>query len=122
MQHLTTPGAQSTGSRFRPLSLRGSAADERAKAFRHLLIGLVLLFAQIGALTHALEHQGSDATTPAGHACALCLVAQGLNAPLASVAPAVGLSVAGFAPPTSLFVYDLVSPDLTPRARAPPQA
>jgi hypothetical protein len=92
------------------------------KFFRHALLAFLLLLAQSGALTHAIEHLRIDADTPASHSCSLCLVAQGLDSALASAPPTIALSMADFTPPTSLAFSAFSAPALVPRARAPPAA
>lgn len=92
------------------------------KLARHLLFALLLLLAQTGVLTHAVEHLRPDSDAPASHTCALCVAAQGLDAPLASAPAAVAFSEADFAAPAG-FVVPLFSPAaVSPRARAPPAA
>ena len=87
--------------------------------FRHALFALLLLLAQTGALTHAVEHLRSDVDTPT-HTCALCIAAQGLDAQLISTPATIGATTADFAPP-STFTTLLYSPAaISPRARAPP--
>jgi hypothetical protein len=92
------------------------------KLFRHVLVAFLLLLAQSGALTHAVEHLRIDADTPASHSCSLCLVAQGLDAALASAPPDIALSTADFAPPAGAAFSAFSAPALAPRARAPPAA
>lgn len=92
------------------------------KRLRHLLVAVLLLLAQSGALTHEIEHLRPDADEPASHVCALCIAAQGLAAPLASLAPCIALSVANFAPPTGEIVAVPIPSTVSPRARAPPLA
>jgi hypothetical protein len=53
---------------------------------RHLLLVAVLLFAQLAAGAHAVEHAaGNDDGLPT-HVCQLCLAAQDLGAALPSLA------------------------------------
>jgi len=92
------------------------------KQLRHLLLVVLLLLAQSGALTHALDHLRPDAGEPPSHACALCIAAQGLDVPLASVAPGIALSAANFAPPIGEIVSVTFPSAVSPRARAPPIA
>lgn len=92
------------------------------KRLRHLLLAVLLLLAQSGALTHAIDHLHPDAGEAASHTCALCIAAQGLAAPLASVAPGITLSAAGFAPPVGDIVAVPIPSAVTPRAHAPPFA
>lgn len=92
------------------------------KRLRHLLLVVLLLLAQSGALTHALEHLRPDADEAASHACAQCIAAQGLAAPLASVAPDIAVSAARFAPPAGESVAAPIPNAVSPRARAPPLA
>ena len=92
------------------------------KRLRHLLFAVLLLLAQGAALTHEIEHLHPDADEPASHVCALCIAAQGLAAPLSSVAPDIALSAAGFAPPVGEIVAVPFPGVVSPRARAPPLA
>jgi hypothetical protein len=89
------------------------------KFFRHALIAFLLLLAQTGALTHAVEHLRTDVDTPT-HTCALCIAAQGLDAALVSAPPAVVLLTADFAPPTHVTTAVVPAAAISPRARAPP--
>lgn len=89
------------------------------KRLRHLLF-VVLLLAQTGALTHAVEHLRVEADLPASHSCALCLAAQGLDAPLVSSAADMALVFADFASPHSVAPASFYPFVLAPRARAPP--
>ena len=92
------------------------------KRLRHLLIAVLLLLAQSGALTHEIDHRHPDADEPASHVCALCIAAHGLAAPLESVAPGIALSAASFAPPVGEIVAVPFPGAVSPRARAPPLA
>lgn len=92
------------------------------KFFRHALLAFLLLLAQSGALTHAVEHLRIDTDTPASHSCALCLLAQGLDAALASAPPDIALSTVDFTPPAGVALSAFSAPALAPRARAPPAA
>jgi hypothetical protein len=89
------------------------------KFFRHALFALLLLLTQIGALTHAVEHLRSDVDTPT-HTCALCIAAQGLDAPLVSAPSAMGATAADFAPPSTFTALAYSPAAVSPRARAPP--
>ena len=92
------------------------------KRLRHLLIAVLLLLAQSGALTHEIDHLYPEANEPASHVCALCIAAQGLAAPLASVAPGIAFSEVSFAPPVGAIVAVPFPSAVSPRARAPPLA
>ena len=92
------------------------------KLFRHVLLTVLLLLAQIGALTHGVEHLRIDTDAPASHSCSLCIAAQGLDSALASTTPAIALSVTDFALPVRVEVAAFSTPVITPRARAPPAA
>jgi hypothetical protein len=89
------------------------------KLLRHVLFAVLLLLAQTGALTHAVEHLRTDVDTPT-HTCALCIAAQGLDAALVSAPPAAVLLAAGFAPPAHVAVTAVPATAISPRARAPP--
>lgn len=92
------------------------------KLLRHTLFALLLLLAQTGALTHAFEHLRADADATASHACALCITAQGLDAPFASTPPDSAPSAANFAPPAGVMAPAFSVSPVSPRARAPPVA
>jgi hypothetical protein len=92
------------------------------KLARHLLLTLLLLLAQTGALTHAVEHLRPDSDAPASHSCALCIALQGLDAALAATPPAIALPAADFALPAGVAVTVFSSSAVSPRARAPPAA
>lgn len=92
------------------------------KLARQLLVAFLLLLAQTGALTHAVEHLRPDADAPASHSCALCLAVQGLDAALASTPPDIALPAADFALPAGVAVAFVSPPAVSPRARAPPAA
>jgi hypothetical protein len=92
------------------------------KLFRHVLLTVLLLLAQTGALTHGVEHLRFDADTPASHSCSLCIATQGLDAAPVSTPPAIALPVTDFAPPASVVAAAFDTPAVTPRARAPPAA
>jgi len=92
------------------------------KLLRHALFALLLLLAQTGALTHAVEHLRPDANTPATHSCALCIAVQGLDAPLVSTPAMPPLLDAEHARPCCA-IFVSASPAAVPqRARAPPAA
>jgi hypothetical protein len=92
------------------------------KSLRHLLFAVLLLLAQTGVLMHAVSHLRADADTPVSHACALCLAAQGLNAPFASAPPTIALCAADFARSVDAIVPAFSAFAVSPRARAPPAA
>jgi hypothetical protein len=95
------------------------------KLLRHALFAVLLLLAQTGALTHAVEHlriQSDDTNAPASHTCAVCLSAQGLDVALASTPPDIAQLTANFTPPTGVIPGAVSTPSITPRARAPPAA
>jgi hypothetical protein len=53
---------------------------------RHLILVAVLLFAQLAAGAHALEHAAGNEDGLPTHACELCLAAHDLGAALPSLA------------------------------------
>lgn len=101
--------------------LTGTGKTTQLK-LNHLLLAVLLLLTQSGALTHAIDHLQPDADEVASHVCALCIAAQGLAAPLESAAPGMALPAASFAPPVGEIVAVAVSSSVSPRARAPPHA
>ncbi|MFZ4537415.1 hypothetical protein [Propionivibrio sp.] len=93
------------------------------KNLRHALFALLLLFAQVGALSHAVEHlRFDDADHSPDHVCALCLAAQNLGATLVSASPCIVLCTADFATPADVNVPVFSPSAVSPRARAPPAA
>ncbi len=55
------------------------------KSLRHLLIVAVLLFAQLAAGAHAVEHAASKEGSLPTHVCELCLAAHDLGTALPSL-------------------------------------
>lgn len=55
-------------------------------SWRHLLLVLALVFAQLAVGVHAVGHAAGDDEALPTHACALCLVAHDLGAALPSLA------------------------------------
>lgn len=53
---------------------------------RHFLLIVVLLFAQLAAGAHAVEHAADNKAALATHICELCLAAHDLGAALPSLA------------------------------------
>jgi hypothetical protein len=92
------------------------------KSLRHALFALLLLLAQMGVLTHAVEHLRLDPDAPAGHVCALCLAAQGLDVPLVAAPAMPPLLAAGHARPCRATCLSASPAALSARARAPPRA
>lgn len=63
---------------------------------RHLLLVVVLLFAQLAAGAHAVEHAANQEGTLPSHACELCMAAHDLGAALpvlAALPPIVAQSL-----------------------------
>lgn len=54
-------------------------------SLRHLLLVVVLLFAQLAAGAHAIEHASTREGTLPNHVCELCLAAQDLGSALPSL-------------------------------------
>lgn len=91
------------------------------KLLRGLLFSIVLLLAQSGALTHALEHVSHDDAEPSlAHSCGLCIAAQGLDAPLISTSDILVQVDADVATPAVAVALSPAPPDVSPCARAPP--
>ena len=65
---------------------------------RHLLLVVVLFFAQLAAGAHALEHAAGNEDGLPTHACELCLAAHDLGTALPSLAVLPPLSHLTFAP------------------------
>lgn len=92
------------------------------RSWRHVFVVVLLLLAQAGALTHALEHLRPDADTPASHPCALCLAAHGLDVPLASTPPRPLMPAAVHARPCRAAFLATSPAAPAACARAPPVA
>lgn len=92
------------------------------KLLRHLLFIALLLLVQSGAVVHATGHLRPDVDSSASHSCALCIAAQGIDAPLVSVAASVPLAVADFLPTPGLRALTFAPLAISPCARAPPFA
>jgi hypothetical protein len=65
---------------------------------RHLLLVVVLFFAQLAAGAHALEHVADNEKGLPTHACQLCLAAHDLGAALPSLAVLPPVQFAQFVP------------------------
>ena len=65
---------------------------------RHLLLAAVLVFAQLAASAHAVEHLVQDEGSLPKHACELCLSAQNLGAALTSAVMPPAVSVPSLLP------------------------
>jgi hypothetical protein len=89
---------------------------------KSLLFAVLLLLAQVGALTHATEHLRLEAAPAGDPVCALCIAAQGLDASLISLAVSLPLSVAEFSLLPGVIVPSGAVSAVSPCARAPPTA
>jgi hypothetical protein len=67
-------------------------------SLRHLLLVAVLLFAQVAAGAHAIDHAVDNESSLPKHACELCLTAHNLGAALHSVAVLPPLALSHLAP------------------------
>lgn len=87
---------------------------------RQLLLVAVLLFAQLAAGAHAVEHAaGNDDTLPA-HACQLCLTAHDLGSALPSIAALPPVIAARLAPDAERPTGRSALPPPPATQRAPP--
>ncbi|MBP5986118.1 MAG: hypothetical protein KA538_02930 [Azonexus sp.] len=87
---------------------------------RHLLLVAVLLFAQLAAGAHAVEHAaGNDDGLPT-HVCQLCLAAQDLGAALPSLAALPPVVAQQFVPETLPVQGRSALPPPAARQGAPP--
>lgn len=90
-------------------------------ALRHLLLVVVLVFAQWAAAAHSVEHGELDQDA-LPHVCALCLVAHDLTAALPSVA-LIPLPLAPYLAPEMLPLHSRSNfPAPLAVQRGPPQA
>ncbi len=88
---------------------------------RHLLLVAVLLFAQLAAGVHAVEHAaGNDDGLPT-HVCQLCLTAQDLGAALPSLAALPPVVAQQFVPETLPVEGRSALPPPAARQGAPPR-
>lgn len=89
---------------------------------RHLLLAAVLVFSQLAASAHAVEHLVQDEGGLPKHACELCLGAQNLSAGLTSSAIPPPVSVC-FLRPAILDSHDRGALPAPPASqRGPPSA
>jgi hypothetical protein len=65
---------------------------------RHLVLVAVLLFAQLAAGAHAVEHAADNGRGLPTHTCELCLAAHDLGAALPALATLPPIIVAAFVP------------------------
>ena len=87
---------------------------------RRALLVLVLLFAQLAAGAHAIEHAaGNDEALPA-HLCELCLTAHDLGAALPSLAALPAVDAARLVPVAKLPAGRGALPAPNPSQRGPP--
>ena len=90
-------------------------------SLRHLLLVAVLLFAQLAAGVHAVEHAaGNDDGLPT-HVCQLCLTAQDLGAALPSLAALPPVVAQQFVPETLPVEGRSALPPPAARQGAPPR-
>lgn len=68
--------------------------------FRHLLLVLVLLLAQLAGAAHAVEHAANKEGVPPSHVCELCMVAHDLAAALPSLATLPAIPAGRLLPPS----------------------
>jgi hypothetical protein len=91
-------------------------------SLRHLLLVAALVFAQLAAGAHAVEHAAGDSDALPGHACQLCLVAHDFGAALPasfSLPPAVAPALPAAAP---IPAGRSAVPPPPPSQRGPPAA
>ncbi len=87
---------------------------------RHFLLVVVIVFAQLAAGAHAVEHAaGKDGALPV-HACELCLAAHDLSAGLPGVAALPPVVELLLAPEALSFYARSYLPPLGARQGAPP--
>ena len=91
-------------------------------SLRHLLLVVVLLFAQLASGAHAIEHVVSQEDGLPQHVCELCLVAHDLGAALPSMASLPLASVPGVAPACPTANDRAALPAPLAHQRGPPQS
>lgn len=89
---------------------------------RHLLLAAVLVFAQLAASAHAVEHLVQDEGKLQKHACELCLSAQNLGAALTSALAPPVISVPYLVPALALCNDRGALPAPPASQRAPPRS
>ena len=88
---------------------------------RHLLLVVVLFFAQLAAGAHAVEHAADNEKGLPTHACQLCLAAHDLGAALPSLAVLPTVQVAQFVPDAFLAHGRNAFPAPAASQRGPPR-
>jgi hypothetical protein len=91
-------------------------------SLRHLLLVVALLFAQVAAGAHAVEHAATQEGTLAKHACELCLAAHDLGSALPSLAALPPVVAQGTEPEAPEIRGRLALPPPLARQRDPPAA
>ena len=89
---------------------------------RHLLLAAVLVFAQLAASAHAVEHLVHDEGSLPKHACELCLSAQNLGAALTSAVTPPAVSVPYLVPDLAICNDRGALPAPPASQRAPPRS
>lgn len=89
-------------------------------SLRHFLLVVVLLFAQLAAGAHAVEHATGNKEGLATHTCELCLAAHDLGAALPSLAALPALAFAHLAPEVLALEGRAVFPAPAACQRGPP--
>lgn len=91
-------------------------------SLRHFLLAIALIFAQLAAGTHAVEHGlGKEGTVP-GHACQLCLSAHDLGSALPGAVALPPVVEVVLTPETVSFTARSYLPPPRTSQRAPPSA
>jgi len=89
---------------------------------RHLLLVVVLLFAQMAAGAHAVEHAANQEGTLTKHACELCLAGHDLGSALPSLASLPPVIAQRIAPDIREIQGRIALPPPLARQRDPPIA
>jgi len=89
---------------------------------RHLLLVVALLFAQLMAGAHAIEHAATQEGTLAKHTCELCLAVHDLGSALPSLAALPPVVAPRLAPEAPEIQGRIALPPPLARQRDPPTA
>jgi hypothetical protein len=89
---------------------------------RHLLLVVALVFAQLAAGAHALEHAVEEPGALPGHSCAFCLAAHDLGDALPAVVSLPPTVAPALPAPAPIPAGRVAVPAPSPSQRGPPAA
>lgn len=92
------------------------------RPLRSIFLVLALVFAQMAAAAHAIEHIANDGDGLPTHACERCLSAHSLGGALPSTPPVLSLTAGGDLPPDTTVLGRASVPPPLARQGAPPSA